>query len=773
MFSSLNILGLILGISSSLLITLYVNHELNFDGFHKNGKNMYRVVMHQPGNQVVGSSSEWWVVSPAILKPTWEEELPEIDLATRVRTREWTFRNKGDFIDERVHVVDPEFFEIFSFPLKSGVENSALKNPFSIVLSKEMAIKYFGSDDAIGQTLELSNGKLLQITGVLEDIPANSHLQFDFLVDFETLQTITGRDIISSNWLNNPYKTYLTLNPSTDLEEFDEKLRKYDVDGFNGQKWSFHLQPLSDIHFNRQISGTGDKGTLFIFITVGIFILFIACFNYANLSIAHHGSRAKNTSMRKIIGASRIQLINQFLSESFVLTLASFALSILMVWLGLPFFNRFLDLDLHFESLWTFQVILISGALLILMILVSGAYPAIYLSGLKLVNGIKGEISKSTNSSKYFRRSIVAIQFSVSILMIIGSLTVSRQLKYVENKNLGFQKEHIIYLSVWKLLSSGSDNISLFKQELLQNANIIGASASSGVPSRIGWSNIANWEGKSGDENPFFYRVKVDHDYLDLYGIELHQGRNFSKLQSSIQREYILNQEAVARLGFQKPVGEKFGFNDELGNVVGVVKGFHFESLHKSIAPLGIELADNYSFEYLSVKLNSQDFKKTINEIEQVWQSIVPDVPMNYAFFDERLEQLYAKDIQLSQTLNFYALVALIISGLGIFGILSLSIKEKTKEIGIRKILGAPFINLLNLVTSDIFLILGLATIVGGSLGWFVANEWLNNFSYRFEMGLEIVALSSVIVLFMAILPVSYKLIKSVRSNPVEALKNE
>jgi len=351
-FVSLNILGLTIGLVSCLLIILFVNFELTFDKFHEKGENIYRVVMQQPGNQVMGSTSDWWIVSPAILKPTWESEFPEIELATRTRQQSFTFKLQDQFISETILIVDPEFFDVFSFPLKSGTKSEVLKELNSVVISEEKAQKYFGEKDPIGQIMTTNKGKQFFVTGVFEEIPNNSHLQFEMLASFTTLESITGRSIISNNWLNNGYKTYLTLQKNTDLQKFDAKLKKYDIKGFNDKDWSFHLQPLYDIHFNRQIRGTGDMGTIIIFISIGLFIMFIACFNYMNLYIAHYRENTKYISIKKVVGASRKQLVQQFLSESFLLVLFSYAISIFAVWLVLPFFNDFLGQELEFNTIW-------------------------------------------------------------------------------------------------------------------------------------------------------------------------------------------------------------------------------------------------------------------------------------------------------------------------------------------------------------------------------------------------------------------------------------
>src|SRR5258706_10923106 len=778
-FTALNVIGLMLGISSCLLIILYVNFELGFDKFHENERNIYRVVMKQPGNRVVGSSSDWWIVSTYILKPTWESELPEIERISRTTERNFSFRHNDQYIDEDILVVDPEFFDVFTFPLSWGNKKEALSHLYSIVISEKMAVKYFGENDPVGKVMAMNNGTVFNVTGVLKEMPENSHLKFNFLVSFQTLEAMSGESLLSNNWLNNGYRTYLVLHGNTNVQELDAKLKKYDVDGFNGKKWSFHLQPLADIHFNRQIKGTGDKGTLFIFISVGFFILFVAGFNYMNLYIAHYRGRTKNIGIRRVSGATRTQLILQFLSESFLLVFISYLASVFLVWLVLPLFNDFIGEELDFRSLLNYKLFITGLGVVFLMALIAGAYPAFYLSGLQIINGIKGGMEKFSKRAMVVRKGIIVIQFSVSIVLLVGTITVYKQLNYTSNKSLGYEKDLILFITLDGIWYKDVDGIwknrtGTLKQELLKNSNIINIAGSTGIPSKIGWSNIPTWEGQAEGDNPFFYRLNVDEDFLELYGIEIVQGRDFSAARPGDQgNAYILNEAAVKNLGFRTPVGTRFGFEKKLGTVVGVTKDFHFESLHKPITPLGIGFAGNDNFNYLSLKINNKDIPGTIRYVESTWAKLSNNAALKYSFLDQELNQLYKKDQQLAQCLNYFSLMALVISCLGIVGVMSFSIKERTKELGIRKALGAPFLNLLALLSKDIFIVMGLASVVGGTAGWFGAGQWLNNFAYRIDMGVDIVILSSVITLLMAIVPLSFKLGKAVRANPVESLRTE
>lgn len=777
-FALINIAGLTIGIFCCLLIILYIHSELGFDRFHKNGDNIYRVVMHQPGNLVAGSSFDWWVVSPAILKPTWENELPEVNLVTRTITKKWNFKLDDQFMNEEVLVVDPEFLEIFSFPLHAGDKSSVLQDPFSMVISREMARKYFGEDDPMGRLMILNDGRQLTVSGILEDIPGNSHLQFDFLVSFQTLEAILERSLLSENWLHNSYRTYLTLHEDADLKLLDTKLRTYDIEGFNDNTWTFHLQPLYDIHFNRQIWGTGDKGTLLIFLTTGIFILFIACFNYLNLYIAHYRTRIRDVSIRKLFGAQRPLLIRQYFSESLVVVLIAYLIAVWVVKLVLPLFNATLEQNLHFGSIWNIQVLLVSLGLILLMAFISGVYPAIYLSRHRVADALRGGMTKLSKGRQQVRKTIVIVQFAISIALMIGSATIMKQLSYTENKDLGYQKENIIYLNLINLYYAEElslmERMATFKQELQRHPDILAVALSTGIPSNVGWSNIPVWEGQSEDDNPFFYRMIVDYDFLDLYQIELESGRKFSKeMGSDNGNAYIINRAAAERMELRSPVGAGFGFDDKLGMVVGLTEDFYFESLHKPITPIGIGVLEEHYWSFVSIQVKNTGMHKTLAYIEDTWKSYVPGIPMDYAFFDEHLDRLYRKDRQISRSLNYLSLMALLISCLGIFGLMSLSLRERTREIGIRKVMGASFARLWNLLTKELLFLVFLATIIGGVLGWYLSIEWLKNFAYRCRFGFYVIVLSAAIALLISLLMISFKLFRSIATNPSDSLRTE
>lgn len=777
-FTMLNVTGLTLAITSCILIALYVDFELSFDKFHNNRNNIYRVVMQQPGNLVVGSSSDWWIVSPYILKPTWENEIPQIHRICRTTERNFSFLNNNQSIDEPVLVVDPEFFDIFTFPLIQGNSKKVFNDPYAVVITQKLANKYFGNNDPLGKTFTKNDGKLFHVTGVLADIPENSHLRFDMLIAFNTIEAINGKSLLSDNWLNNGYRTYLTLQNNTSPQDLDAILHKYDVEGFNKQKWSFHLQPLADIHFNKLIKGTGDKNTLFIFVSAGAFILFIAAFNAMNLYIAHYRSRSKNISIRRITGATRLQLLLQFQTESLMLVLISFSIALLLACLMLPVFNNFIGIHLSYKALFKYQALTAGVGIIILTTVIAGLYPALYLSGLQITNGIKGGIEHFSKQATFLRKAVTSIQFAIAIVLIVGTITIYRQLHYIAHKNLGYEKELILYLSldgIWYKDTDGTwrNRTETLRNELLQNTSIIAAAGSSGIPSQIGWSNIPTWEGQTETDKPFFYRLDVDENFLKLYNINIINGKPFEAGMPYNNNVFILNEAAVKVLQVKDPVGTPFGFENKLGTVVGVAKDFHFESLYTTVTPLAIGLTNSDHFNYLSVKIKATDIPQTIRNIEKTWARLTNNTALKYGFLDDQLAQLYLKDQHLAESMNYFSFMALLITSLGVFGLMAFSVREKTKELGIRKILGAPTLNLLQILSKDILRVIGAAVIIGSLIGWHIAQTWLNNFAYRINVNISTIIFAAITTLLLATLPISFMLLKATRTNPIHTLKTE
>ncbi len=684
LFSVVNLLGLTIGLTTCFLILLYVDFEIAYDKFHENADNIYRVYMHQPGNNVSGGSTDLMVTAPTILKPTWEMELPEIQKIANTNRTSVVFKKNNQLFDESIYFADPEFLEIFTFPLISGDKSTALVDPFSLLITQRTAEKYFGKENPVGKTISASDKNEYKVTGVLKNIPENSHIKFDFLASFNTLHTLwKWRDWESDDWLNNGFDTYLTLPANIDLVRFDEKLRKYDFQGLNDKTWSFHVQPLKDIHFNRDTGGDGDIRYICIFSAIGLLILFIACFNFINLSTARSASRAKEVGVRKVVGAFKKQLVRQLMGESILFTFIALIFSVISILLILPSFNYIIGKELSIDALFNLKSILSITGITFLVGIISGSYPALFISSFKPVNILKGNLKSNSKGVLLFRNSLVVIQFAISIIMIISTITLYNQLNYIRDKKLGYDKDHILSFRARKL------NVRTFKSELLKKPGILNVSGSSHLPTNVGWSNIPAWEGKNPDDNPFFYRLNVDYDFIDTYGLEIVEGRKFSQEFGDKGKAYILNEAAVKKLGFDEPIGQMFGFWKITGSVIGVVKDFHIKSLHKPITPLGIGVYDRKDFYYVSVKISSDHIRDKINYIEDTWKKFAPDYPFEYSFIDERLDAMYKSEQKMVESFNSFALVAIFIACLGLFGLASFIAEQKTREIGIRKVLGA------------------------------------------------------------------------------------
>jgi putative ABC transport system permease protein len=768
LFSLLNLAGLTIGLTGSLLIVLYVDFELGYDRFHENADNIYRVYMHQPGNKVTGSTKDLWVTTPTILKPTWKNDLPEIRLIANIRNWGVVFQKNEQLFDENVLFADPEFLEIFTFPLMSGNKKTALVNPFSLLITKSMAEKYFGKENPVGKTILTSDEREYMITGVMQNIPENSHLKFDFLASFNTLYNLWDRDWESTRWLNNGFDTYLTLPAGIDLEQFDDKLRKYDLEGFNGKTWSFHVQPLKDIYFNRDTGGDGDIRYIFIFSGIALFILFIACFNFINLSTARSASRAKEVGVRKVVGAHKRQLVRQLLGESFLFTFIALVFSIIVVLIILPVFSSVIGKELGADAFLSMKLLMAIMGIFMLVGTVSGCYPALFISSFQPVKILKGNLRNKSKGSVFFRDSLVVVQFAISIIMIISTITLYHQLNYIRNKKLGYDEDQILTFS-----RRGLDDLEPFKNELLKNSGILKVSASSGLPTHIGWSNIPSWEGKSPDENPFFYRLSVDYDFFDLYGLEIVQGRKFSREMGDDGKAYILNEAAVKSLGFKEPIGQMFGFWKISGTVVGVAKDFHFESLHKPITPLGIGIQDSTNFNYVSVKISAYDIGGSIKYIEDTWKKFSPKYPFEFSFIDERLDAMYKNERKITTSFNYFALIAIFIACLGLFGLASFTAEQKTKEIGIRKVLGASASKIIVLLTKEFILLVALANCIAWPLAWYGMNKWLESFAYRIDLNIAFFVLAGIAAFIIAIASVSAQFAKATRANPIDSLRYE
>jgi putative ABC transport system permease protein len=589
-YSFINIFGLTIGLSCSILILFYIQYEFSFDKYHQNAKDIYRVVMKQPGNVYQGMDR--FNVTPGALKDALLVEFPEVLSASRVQMRSGIINYEGNrFTENRICLADPEFLKIFTFPLKLGDPEVVLNKPFSILISQTMSEKYFADEDPIGKTLLVNNEHEYLITGIIENIPKNSHFTFDFLASFSSMYAIRGGRDRVERWNSNSYQTYIQLQNDFNKNKLEAKFPEF-VKRYKGAESThqFILEPLTGIHLggnlNFEIETNSDVRYIYLFSAIGFFILFIACLNYMNLSTARSINRNKEIGVRKVVGARRSNLIFQFFGDSLLFSFIALLISMIFIWVLLPIFGSLLNRELSIGLLNNISILSTIIGLSIFVGIIAGSYPALFLSSLQPINIIKGTISRKsgTTKSSKFRNSLVLIQFVISIILIVCTLAIYNQLHFIQNKNLGFTKEHI--LTIYNQDKNLSDNYGPFKNELIKNPDIFEVIVSENLPVTIRSNSTAKWEGQTEDDKMNIYRARVDYDFIDFYKMKLIEGRNFSpEIITDKQDAFILNKTAAKALGWENPIGKPFGFNSQKGVVIGVIDDFHYYPLYLKIEP--------------------------------------------------------------------------------------------------------------------------------------------------------------------------------------------
>lgn len=769
-YSLITLAGLAIGMTCFILIFLYVRYEFSFDRFHENAQNIYRVIV-ETSETYMGKSHV--AITPAPLASAMEEEFPDVLKATKVES-ERAVMKYGDkrFTEDLIYYVDPDFLEIFNFPLLIGDSKTALSEPNCLLVSKDMAEKYFGRENPMGQTIHVDS-RDYRITGVLENIPGNTHFSFDFLASFSSLVDLYGKDRIY-RWNTWNYHTYVLLHGRADPVSLENKLvgflkRNYSEDATQ----TLRLQHVTDIHFyteaNFELEPTADIRNVYLLSAIAFFILLIACFNYMNLSTARAATRAKEVGMRKVIGANRGQLIRQFLGESVLLSLIALFISVILVKFLLPAFRIFMDRKLEAVFIQDGTLILSLTGLVLLIGIVSGSYPSLVLSSFQPGAVLKGKGARSLQSSSLFRNSLVVNQFAISVALIFCTIVVFNQLHFMRNKELGFVKDYIVTVP-----HPGTDE-DAFKNELRQSAQILDVASSDYLPDHIMGASFGEWDGYNPEEKLLVYRNWVDADFLGLYNIPVVQGRGFAEGYNDREgKAYILNQAAVKAIGWDDPIGKRFGFGgeDELGVVVGVVKDFHFAPLNLTIGPLALTL-NSEKPNWLSIKINPRNIPDTLAFIERTWERHYPEKDFSYTFLDDRLDRMYRTERKLAKTFTIYTFIALFVACLGLFGLASFTTAQRTKEIGIRKVLGATEWNITLLTTKKIIALVLIANAIALPVASIAIQNWLQNFAYRVDVGVWVFALSAALSLFIALITVSYQTIKAATANPVDSLRYE
>lgn len=792
--SFINISGLTIGITCCLLILLYIINELSYDKFNTNADRTYRVTRifySKDGSENLHLSS----IAPPF-GPLLKVAFPDIEKVTRVLPNGTTvFRYKDKLFNEQNgFFADENFFNVFSVNITEGDKKTALNDPYTVIITPEIARKYFGNEDPINKTVILDNTKHeFKVTGVFEPFPSNSHMHPNMLMSFNTLKDsiIYGEKQLETNYGNNSFYTYLLLPKNYNSKMISGQLNNF-LDKYvhmpgmppnvkTSQATKLTMQKLTDIHLKShlddEIEPEGSITRVYIFSIIAVFILLIACINYMNLSTARSTLRAKEIGVRKVIGAQRKEIIRQFLGESVLVTWLALILAMVLTWLLLPYINSLAHLNLAFSSLFRWDILIGILCLPFFIGLLSGIYPAIFMSSFKPVQVLKG-VLKVGSGGISFRKVLVVVQFSISIILIVATTVVFQQLSYIENKSLGFNKDHILVTAYSGTLTKQFES---FKQELLKNPAIKSVGRSSRIPSgRLlddqGAQVIEG--GKSVPTNIELKYITTDFGFMGTYGMKLAAGRNFSKDYITDTASYVINETAVQQLGWktaQNAIGKDMTYGNTKGKVIGVVHDFHFESLHQAIIPMIFLLPPPSSSYYnnISIKVNGNNVQSAINTMRDTWHQYVPTVPFDYTFLDDRFHKLYDAEQQESKLFTIFSCLAIFIACLGLFGLSAFTISQRVKEIGVRKVLGASVPQIVVELSKDFMTLVIIAALLALPLAGWLMHNWLKNFASRIDLSVWVFLGAGIMAFIIAFVTISMQTVKAANVNPVKSLRSE
>ena len=787
-YSFINIFGLAVGLVCFVLIGLFVQYELSYDSFHNNSDRTYRIIAQQPGNEYMGS--DMFALTPTAMSATMKSDFPEVEFATYFGMTRTLLSVEDETFRESGVLSDGDFFQIFSYQWYEGNPETALEDPNSIILTNSLANKLFGSDKAIGKSINQTygNGKEVTktVTGVVADPPKNSHFTFNYVINDQTTPYYKYN---LDEWSNTNYYSFITLKDGASAEEFAQKLPAFaetyigssDYYKNSPEKLPVHsLQALKDIHLhssglNFNPSSSGSINTVYMFSAIAIIILLIACVNYMNLSTARSLTRSKEIGVRKVVGAIRSNLVVQFLSEAVVISLLSIIAAVLFIALILPTFSNLIGRELTTQIFlqWDFWALTLAASLGVGII--SGSYPAFFTSKLKPAFILKSH-AKSGKKTSLLRNTLVVGQFTVTIVLLIGSIVVFQQLNFIQTTDTGLNRDQVISITtndpeIW-------DRFNTVKEELIKNPSIQAVSSSQYDPVYMSSrTTVTNWEGSHEGDELSIYISPVGFDFIEMFDIEIIEGRSFSEeLLSPSKADYLINEAALAELGWtpSQAIGKSFEAWGNSGTIVGVVRNFNFLSLRQEISPLTIMLTPDYNHHrYVLVKTDGGQVQQTISDVQNTFASFSPDLPFSYTFLDDSYNSLYEEELQLSTIFNYFTLLAFIIASLGLFGLATFVIEQRTKEIGIRKVLGASVPQILALLNKDFLKLILISFLIAAPAGWFLSNSWLKDFAYRIDVGPAILILSALLAFGVAMITISFKSIKTAMANPINSLKSE
>ena len=791
-YSLINITGLSIGMACCLLILMVVNDELSFDNYNEKAGRIYRIASSY---RYGGRDFNLATVGPPMAK-TLVNDYPDVVDAVRFRDKGSYIIRHGDnsFKEKRVIFSDPTLFNIFTIALLEGDPKTALKEPYTLVLSRKAAEKYFGKENPVGKIVTFNNTDDYTVTGIFDRIPQNSHFHFDVIASLASLE-----ESREQSWLRDNFNTYILLNQKANPRALEAKfpglIKKYmapQIERLAGQsmdkqiesgelKILFYLQPLKDIHLHSDLGAelepNSDIKYVYIFSAIAFFILVIASINFMNLSTARSAGRAKEVGIRKVLGSVRRQLVGQFLTESTILSMISMLFALALANLALPYFNHLSGKELTISDNYSGAMLLSMFIITLLTGLLAGLYPAFFISAFQPIRVLKGQL-KSGIKSGWMRSGLVVFQFAASIVLIIGTLVVMNQLNYIQNKKLGFDKNQVLILHNAHLLGQQAET---FKNEILKSPGIKHAAISSYLPvpsSR--YSTAVFPEGQRDNKNSTSMQTwAVDHDYISTLGMKIVEGRDFSRRFSTDFSGVIINQQAAKQFGWDKPLGKRL---DKIMNedktvtytVIGVVEDFHFDSLRNTIAPLMLFLReDNKSNDLISFRMDTDNIPGAIDLTRDQWNQFLPAQPFEYSFLDESFYQVYRTEQRLGKIFGTFALLAIFIGCLGLFGLAAFISEQRTKEIGIRKVLGASIFSIIRLLSTEFIILVVMANIIAWPAAYFIMNQWLQEFAYKTSLSIRTFLAAGMTALIIALLTISYQSVKAALADPVKSIKYE
>ncbi len=792
-FSIINIFGLAIGLASFMLIALYVVDEKSYDKFHVNAENIYRI----NSNIKFGGNHMQMAVSSDAMGAALKADYPEVLEYVRFYNSSGSklIKKDNEFINEaKVAHADSTIFDVFTFPAIEGEAKNALNEPNTVVITETAAKKYFGTTAALGKILEIKdrNNTVYTVTAVIEDMPRNSHFHFDFLFSMDNVDYGWG------NFVSHNFHTYLLLNPGTDHRQFEKNFVQYidkyvlpqaqqfmDVASMEefesaGNKLEYSLMPITDIHLHSdllvEMGVNGNIQYVYIFSAIAIFILLIGCVNFMNLSTARSANRAREVGIRKVLGTEKKSLIIQFLAESVFLVFISLTLAIVISYASIAYFNDIAGKDLVLIDLMNPGILLTLFILPFLVGGLAGTYPAFFLSSFQPISVLKGKINQGFKKS-HLRSGLVVFQFATSIILIISTIVVFLQLDFIQNKKIGFNKDQVLIIQGTRVLETNAD---VFKDEVAKMNGVKSASFAGFLPvsnsSRT--DNTFSTEPVMTDKNALSMQIwNIDYNYIPTLGMELLEGRNFSPDYGSDSSAVIINETTAKLIGEENLIGRKIYKND--GNpgaftpvtIIGIVKNFNFESLRQNVGPLSFQLGYNKSA--AAFKIDASDASDLISNIENKWKAMAPGMPFSYDFLDESFDQMYRAEQRIGKVAMSFAILAILIACLGLFGLATYMAEQRTKEIGVRKVLGATVPSIVSLLSLDFIKLVLIAAIIAFPLSWWAMNSWLEEFAYRINIGWWVFMIAGLSAILIALATVSYQAIKAAIANPVKSLRTE